>query len=135
MNVMYEVFKEEFLCSIYLDAGEEIHSLLQITANFFENTEVYENLIIILDGDIYLTMNKNYHLINKQNSIDGFLFYRYKFEIKPNRALGKDNAVKLVSVMLENFLLNGYKSVAVCDYDSELSTQLSNRNPEVPNSN
>lgn len=129
---MYEVFKEEFECSLYIDTREEPGILVKRTARLFETAQAENNSIRIYEGEILVLNNENFNLLNLQSPEDGFLFYSHILKIKPNRFLGKRNAVWFVSKILKEFWTRGYPAIAICAYEAELPYRGGYKSRNVP---
>lgn len=128
---MYEVIIENFECDLYIDADEDLSTLLQNIAKLF-NTNISKNIVCVSEGEISLINNRNYHKIKKLNLEDGFLFYRYLLKAKPNKLFGEENAIKFISLILEYFWSNNCPAIAFCDYEENLPYQGGYKSPHVP---
>ncbi len=129
---MYEVFKQDFKCRIYIDADEDINSLIKNLADVFRLVDVNSNSLSVRNGDILITQNKNFNSMNRKSPEDGFLFYRYIAEIEPNRVLGRENAVDFVSEVLKNIWQKGIPAIADCDYESDLPNKGGYKSLNIP---
>ncbi len=90
------------------------------------------NSLSVPVGDILILENKKFNLITRKSPEDGFLFYHYVVEIKPNRVLGRENAVNFVSEILKDCWEKGFPAIANCDYESSLLNKGGYKSQNIP---
>ncbi len=132
ISTMFEIFREDYECNLYIDADADISTFLQNIATLINASDVESDSVHIHEGDVLISKNENYHCTNKKSPEDGFLFYRYKLLINPNRTLGKKNAINLVTKLLNYAWSEDYPAVAACNYESELPNDGGYKSENVP---
>lgn len=128
MNI---IVRENLDCNLYIDTDAEINILLINIADLF-SSKLKRNSLVTDEGYITITENQQFNPINKKSPLDGFLFYRYILDVKPNPNLEKDNAISFVSKILEEFWANGFPAIANCEYESDLPNNGGYKSENVP---
>lgn len=106
-------------CDLFVDANVSEESLASELAQSLGNSaegkwvETNEGLIIVKRND-------EFNAEMRKDPSDGFLYYRLRIEIEPTIELGLENAVSLVSNLLEHLWSRDYSAVASCSYEDEL---------------
>ncbi len=71
---MYEIFKKDFKCDVYIDTEEAISTIIQGLATLLKSTKVEMNSLSVPVGDILILENKKFNLITRKSPEDGFCF-------------------------------------------------------------
>lgn len=88
-------------CSLYVDADiTSSESMAQEVASIL-NVHADGDYVEMSEGNIAIVENDEFDKAKRKNEKDGFIFYRYKLEIEPNVSLGEENAIAVVSKILE----------------------------------
>lgn len=125
------VNRENLDCNLYIDTDKEISFLLRNLANLF-GSNYKSNSVVTDKGFITISENRQFNPKNKKSPLDGFLFYRYILDVKPNPNLEKDNAISFVTKILEEFWAEGFPAVANCEYEVALPNNGGYKSENVP---
>lgn len=112
--------EKDFYCGLNVDSMASENALSSELAKTLQVSPDKWNDIEMKTGKIYFLKNDDFDEQQRQDINDGFLFYRYKLEVQPNPNLGEENAVNLVSKILEHFWSKGVPATAACDYEDKL---------------
>lgn len=106
-------------CDLFIDASLEQDILASDLAKILNSFPDEWGNIEVSEGDISIAKNDEFDE-ELRKKLKGFLYYRFLLEIEPNIELGKENAVRFVSKILEHLWSQGYPATAACDYEDEL---------------
>ncbi|WP_157202571.1 1,4-dihydroxy-6-naphthoate synthase [Calidithermus chliarophilus] len=113
----------DYYAKIYVDGDLSYEQLASDLENLF-GVEARTRAIDLDKGTIYIEENEDFDARLRSNPEDGFLFYRYILDVEPLVELGQQNALDLVTTLLNHLWSKRIRAVAACGYEDLL--------PEAP---
>lgn len=125
----------ELDCKIHVEAPwtpEAIAGLLSRTLGGQISVSPSAQVVLLPSAEIEIRENEDADRRRAADFPDGFLYFRYIFEVYPVPASGHEDRVSLAARLLELCWSQGWPAVAACNYESELARRGGYTSPTVP---
>jgi hypothetical protein len=112
---------ENLYCKLFVDTGMDEKSLIELVGNIVTGSKVGIRTVITEINEIDIIKNDDFDIVKKKAN-DGFLFFRYYFDIEPKEYVGLDQREYISSVaqLLQSLWHLGFNAVCACDFEEEL---------------
>lgn len=107
-------------CKIFINTDEEKEVILNLIEKITMGSKKRWTIISDL-MKIELINNEDFSEEKSVKAEDGFLYSKYYLGIEPGEGIKEEQYITGVIILLENLRSSGYKVVASCDFQNELS--------------
>ena len=112
--------EEDLGCEIYVDTDVDEDDLFRLVCSLTGALKGELRTITTDWSEIDIKRNEVFDEIRRLEELDGFLYYRYYFDVEPGESISRDRMIESVGKFLEGLWGLGWKAVTACDYEDEL---------------
>ena len=105
---------------MFVDSLADKVGLIEIIAKLCSG-RIDHNSVLTNWGIVDIFLNSDHSDTQKNDPLKGFLFYPYLIEMDLETNIERSEYVQRIRLLLEGLRSSGYKVVAACDFEDEIT--------------
>lgn len=117
-----DFYNDDLWCKIYIDINLEEKEMIDLLKTVINDGKIEGRILSVQGADIFVRKNDLFDPNSERRNDPkrGFLSYRYSIEVEGYWNQDKQSHIDLIIKIMNYFILNSIRVVAVCDYEDKL---------------